>query len=97
MNPLGKISGTITNVETGEQWNTEHLLMDTGSYISLVVKVSDFECFTLPDESYQIVAEGKGLDSIGDGIRYRNCFLHGSQKVLNVRLRKILNQTSDSI
>ncbi len=61
----GIIEGTIKNMETGEISNVRHYLFVTDLELFAIAKIEHIESFELPDNSFQILVDCSGLDSIG--------------------------------
>ena len=60
------LRGTITNMETGEEHETEHFLFPNDARISAIVRVEKVESYIHEDDSMQISVDCQALDSIAD-------------------------------
>jgi len=61
------ITGTVTNMESGESWGVEFKLFPTDMELMAIVKVERTEIFADTDnpKSTQLTVECKALDSLG--------------------------------
>jgi hypothetical protein len=60
------IQGTITNTETGESWEREHYLLNTGFELTTIVKVTHIDSYYFHEnDSMQVSVDGLALDSSG--------------------------------
>ena len=59
------IQGTITNTETGESWEREHYLLDTGFELTTIVKITQIDSYVFENDSLQVSVDGLALDSAG--------------------------------
>ncbi len=60
------IRGTITNTESGESWEKEHYLLDTGFELTTIVKITQVDSYYFHEnDSFQVSVDGLALDSIG--------------------------------
>lgn len=57
--------GAITNTETGESWEREHYLLDTGFELTTIVKITQLDSYVHEDGSFQVSIDGQALDSTG--------------------------------
>lgn len=61
----GRVTGEITNMETGETWDVEHFLLPNDARISAMVRIEQAVSYVHEDGSMQIVVACMALDSIG--------------------------------
>ncbi len=57
--------GTITSMETGESWVTEHYLFPNDLEMDTIIEVITVKSYVLPDDTFQISVHCHGLDSVG--------------------------------
>jgi hypothetical protein len=59
------IRGTITNTESGESWEREHYLLETGFELTTIVKITQVDSYVHEDDSFQVSVDCLALDSVG--------------------------------
>lgn len=61
----GIVTGTIENLGTGELKNFRRYLLFTDFEFTTIAKIERVESYELPDDSFQVSVDCKGLDTIG--------------------------------
>lgn len=62
---LGTVKGVVTDVETGESFEREHLMFCYDAEMNSIVKIEHVDNYTFPDNSFQVSVDCLALDCVG--------------------------------